>query len=130
MAVTEQQLKQWKGLTITRELNVGVYYAGVFHKKFTLRVPVTGDLISAQEEHPNGPLQLVTVEVYRRQLLCLGDIPEEALTTDLLRASLTESDLGVIADADEELEKKLEPQNAALLTGDESNTDLSSAVTA
>lgn len=128
--MTEQQQKQWAGLTITRELNVGVYYAGAFHKKFTLRVPVTGDLISAQEAHPNGPLQLVTVEVYRRQLLSLGDIPEEALTTALLRASLTESDLGVIADADEELEKKLAPQNAALPIGDVLSTGLSSEVTA
>ena len=128
--MTEQQSKRWKGLTISRDLNVGVYYAGTFHKNFTLRVPVTGDLISAQEEHPNGPIQLITVEVYRRQLLALGDIPQEALTTELLRASLTESDLGLIADADEELEKKLVPQSAALLTGDESNTGLSSEDTA
>lgn len=128
--MSEQQQKQWAGLTITRQLNVGVYYAGTFHKTFTLRVPVTGDLISAQEEHPNGPLQLVTVEVYRRQLLSLGDIPGEALTTELLRASLTESDLGLIADADEELEKKLAPQNAALPTGDVSSMGLSSEVTA
>ena len=128
--MSEQQQKQWAGLTITRQLNVGVYYAGTFHKEFTLRVPVTGDLISAQEEHPNGPLQLVTVEVYRRQLLSLGDIPGEALTTELLRASLTESDLGLIADADEELEKKLVPQSAALPTGEKSNTGLSSEATA
>ncbi|MCR4537319.1 hypothetical protein NUV89_02810 [Pseudomonas sp. 18.1.10] len=128
--MTEQQQKQWQGLTISGELSIGVYYAGTFHKNFTLRVPVTGDLISAQEEHPNGPLQLVTVEVYRRQLLSLGDIPEEALTTELLRASLTESDLGVIADADEDLEKKLAPLSAALSTGAGSNTGLSSEATA
>lgn len=117
--MTEQANKQWDGLTIKGELNIGVYYAGTFHKSFTLRVPVTGDLIAAQELHPNGPLQLVTVEVYRRQLLALGDIPTEAITTDLLRTSLTESDLGVIADVDEVLEKKLTPQSAALPTGDE-----------
>jgi len=121
--MTAQTGKQWDGLTISGELNIGVYYAGTFHKSFTLRVPVTGDLITAQELHPNGPLQLITVEVYRRQLLVLGEIPAEALTTELLRSSLTESDLGVIADVDEALEKKLMPQSAALLTGDVSNTD-------
>ncbi|KPA90604.1 hypothetical protein PF66_02665 [Pseudomonas asplenii] len=119
----DQSNKQWDGLTISGELRIGVYYAGSLHKRFTLRMPVTGDLIAAQELHPNGPLQLVTVEVYRRQLLALGDIPPEHLTTDLLRSSLAEFDLGVIADADEELEKKLMPPSADSPTGGESSTD-------
>lgn len=127
--MTEQLNKQWEGLTISRELNIGVYFAGTRHKSFTLRVPVAGDLISAQEQHPSGPFQLTTIEVYRRQLLSLGDIPAEHLTTDLLREGLAESDLAIIADADAELEKKLTPPSAATPTGAESNTPSSDTAT-
>jgi hypothetical protein len=127
--MTEQSNKQWDGLTITRDLQIGVYYAGVRHKSFTLRVGMAGDLVAAQELHPQGPWQLVTLEVYRRQLLVLGDIPSEALTTELLRDALTETDLGVIAHADAELEKKLAPPSAATPTGDESNTPSSAMAT-
>lgn len=122
--------KKWEGLTITQDLRIGVFYAGTFHKTFTLRVGMAGDLIKAQEQHPNGPFQLVTLEVYRNQLLSVGDIPADCLTTELLRESLTESDLALIAAADEELEKKLMPQNAVSLTGDASNTPSSDTDTA
>lgn len=128
--MTEQTNKQWDGLTIGGELQIGVYYAGTRHKSFTLRTPVTGDLIGAQELFPHGPMQLITVDVYRRQLLSLGDIPADALTTELLRDALTESDLGLIADADAALEKKLTPQNAASLIGDASSMDSCERVTA
>lgn len=127
--MTEQTNKQWDGLTISGELQMGVYYAGTRHKSFTLRTPVTGDLIGAQELFPHGPMQLITVDVYRRQLLSLGDIPDDALTTDLLRDALTESDLGLIADADAALEKKLMPPSAASPTGDELSMDSSEPVT-
>lgn len=128
--MTEQTNKQWEGLTIGGELQIGVYYAGTRHKSFTLRTPVTGDLIGAQELFPHGPMQLITVDVYRRQLLSLGDIPADALTTDLLRDALTESDLGLIADADAALEKKLMPPSAASPTGAALSMDLSEPVTA
>lgn len=121
--------KKWDGLTITRDLAVGVYFAGTRHTRFTLRAGVAGDLIGAQEQHPGAPFQLITIEVYRRQLLSLGDIPVENLTTDLLRESLLETDLAIIADADAELEKKLTPPSAATPTGDESNTLLSGTAT-
>lgn len=113
---------QWDGLTISQDLPIGIFYAGSRHKRFTLRVGVAGDLIAAQELHPEGPLQLVTLEVYRRQLLTVGQIPTDALTTALLREGLTETDLAAIAAADEALEKKLMPQNAASSSGDKSNT--------
>jgi len=120
--MAEQTDKQWQGLTISRELPIGVYFAGIRHKVFTLRVGLAGDLIAAQEQHPEGPFQLVTLEVYRRQLLALGDIPGESLTTDLLREALTETDLAAIAQADADLEKKLTPPSAAFSTGDALNT--------
>lgn len=121
--------KQWQGLTISRELPIGVYFAGTRHRPFTLRVGLAGDLIAAQEQHPDGPLQLVTLEVYRRQLLALGDIPTESLTTDLLRDALTETDLAAIAQADADLEKKLTPPSAASAAGDASSTPLSCTAT-
>lgn len=41
--MTDQSSKRWEGLSITRELQMGVYYSGLRHKTFTLRVPVAGD---------------------------------------------------------------------------------------
>ncbi|SDA18128.1 hypothetical protein SAMN03159355_01512 [Pseudomonas sp. NFPP10] len=127
--MTEKASKQWDGLTITGCLGIGVYYAGSHHKDFTLRAPVTGDLINAQQEYPSGPLQLITVDVYRRQLLALGDIPQGALTTELLCGALHESDLAIIADADAELEKKLKPLSAVSPTGEGSSMGLSGTAT-
>jgi hypothetical protein len=69
------------------------------------------------------------LEVYRRQLLSLGDIPPEALTTELLRESLAETDLAVISGADAELEKKLAPPSAVTPTGDALNTPSSDTAT-
>lgn len=128
--MTESVNKQWDGLTIEGTLPIGVYFAGTRHKRFTLRCGLAGDLIAAQEQHPEGPLQLVTLEVYRRQLLTLGDIPTENLTTELLREALTETDLGAIATADVALEKKLTPPSAASPTGDASSTSSSDGVSA
>lgn len=122
------QSKRWDGLTITGELSAGVYFAGVRHKEFVLRAGVTGDLIEAQELHPNGPMQLITLEVYRRQIISLGDIEPQHLTTELLREGLLESDLAIIADADIALEKKLKPQSAASKPGDALSSTLSEPV--
>lgn len=122
--------EQWNGLTISGELPVGLYYAGTRHRHFTLRVPLANDLIAIQEQFPQAPLQLITLGMYHRQLLVLGDIPEEALTLELLREGLLESDLAVIANTDADLEKKLAPQIAASPIGGESSIDSSNTVTA
>lgn len=127
--MTEQLNKQWDGLTTTGELTLGVYFAGTRHKRFTLRVGVAGDWIAANEAHPNGPFQLGALEVFRRQLLSLGEIPTECLTVELLREALTEIDLAILAEADEELEKKLTPPSAATPTGAASNTPSSETAT-
>lgn len=121
----------WDGLTTTGELRIGVLFAGTRHKTFTLRVPVAGDMVGAQQAHPQGPLQLITVEAYRRQLLSLGAIPSESLTTELLLEQLAEVDLSILAKADEDLEKKLAlPSGAAPLPGAGSSTPLSGTATA
>lgn len=123
--------KTWDGLTTTGQLPIGVMYAGTRHKAFTLRVGVAGDMVAAQQEYHQPGLQLISVVAYRRQLLSLGDIPPEALTTELLLEQLTEIDLAFLAKADEELEKKLTlPSEAALLPGAASSTPLSATATA
>jgi hypothetical protein len=121
--------KRWEGLTIGGELAVGVYYAGLRHKTFTMRIPLAGDLIDVQSEHPEASLHVATMAIYHRQLLSLGDIPAEALTFDLLRAELAETDLALLGAADEALEKKLALPSAASTAGDKSNTPLSGSAT-
>lgn len=122
--------KRWDGLTISDELPVGVYYAGQRHKTFTLRAPMAGDMVSAQQEFPEGPLQAITIATYRRQLLALGDIPADQITTELLLTDLAELDLGALAKADETLEKKLSRPSAAPSTGGASSTLSSDTATA
>jgi hypothetical protein len=121
--------KRWEGLTIDGELAVGVFYAGTRHKHFALRIPLAGDLIDVQSEHPEASLQVATMAIYHRQLLSLGDIPPEALTFDLLRAELAESDLALLGAADEALEKKIALPSAASTAGDKSSTPLSDSAT-
>lgn len=112
--------KAWDGLTITDQLRIGVLYAGTRHKAFTLRIPVAGDMIGAQQAYPQSPFSLITVDCYRRQLLSLGDIPKDALTTEMLLEQLAETDLSILAKADEDLEKKLAlPSEAARSPGAE-----------
>lgn len=100
--------KRWDGLTIEGELPIGIFYAGARHKYFVLRIPMAGDMIAVQEEHPNASLHTATLAGYRRQILALGDIPTEAITFDLLRDELADTDLAALADADERLEKRIE----------------------
>lgn len=116
------QDKRWEGLTIDGELSAGVYYAGVRHKRFTLRVPMAGDIINVQIEHPEGTIHVATLAILHKQLMSLGDIPPEALTYELLRAELSESDLSLLSDADEALEKKLKLPSEPVEIGDKSST--------
>lgn len=114
--------KRWEGLTIDGELSAGVFYAGARHKHFTLRVPMAGDMIDVQIEHPEGSIQVATLAMLHKQLLSLGDIPSDALTYDLLHSELSEGDLRVLSEADEALEKKLKLPSAVIEAGDKSST--------
>ncbi|MGQ7818828.1 hypothetical protein ACUTAH_24690 [Metapseudomonas furukawaii] len=124
------QDKRWDGLTHDGELPIGLYYAGTRHRAFTLRVGVAGDLIAAQDSHPSGSMQLLTLAVFQRQLLRLGDIPTEALTLELLRDNLTEVDLAALAEADAFLEKKLMTPSEASTPGVVSSTHSPNAASA
>lgn len=120
---------RWDGLTRLGTLPIGVMYAGKRHKDYVLRIPMAGDLVAAQEDHPQALVRLVALDLFRRQLLQLGDIPPEALTLELLREELTEPDLAELERADAELGKKFAPPSASNATGGASNTPLSGTAT-
>ncbi|WP_062536775.1 hypothetical protein [Mizugakiibacter sediminis] len=120
--------KRWDGLTISGTLPIGVLYAGTRHRDYTLRVPLAGDLVDAQEAHPQGLVRLVALDLYRRQLLQLGEIPAEAITLELLRSELTEIDMAELERADAELGKRFAPPRPGSSTGAASSTP--SSVTA
>lgn len=120
---------QWAGLTTTGTLPIGVLYAGRRHKAYTLRLQMVGDLIEAQQAHPQGSLRLIALDLFRRQLLALGDIPPEAITTDLLRAQLAELDLQELERADTALGNALAPARSDSSTGAASSTSSSAPAT-
>lgn len=120
---------RWDGLTYLGKLPIGVMYAGKRHKHYVLRIPMAGDLVAAQEDHPEALVRLISLDLYRRQLLQLGDIPPEAITLELLRQELTEPDLAELERADGELQKKFERPSRDSATGDALNTPLSSTAT-
>ena len=120
---------RWDGLTVAGALPIGVYYAGTRHKDFVLRIPLAGDLIGAHEKHPQGIVHTITLDLFQRQLLQLGDIPSEAITFELLRDELTEIDLAALNKADATLGKKFASQSELSSTGGASSTHLSEPVT-
>lgn len=121
--------KQWDGLTISGTLPIGVLYAGTRHQAYTLRLQMVGDLIDAQEAMPEASVRLIALDLFRRQLLVLGDIPPDALTTDLLRQGLSEVDLSELERADAALGKRLAPSSSGFSTGAASSTSLSDTAT-
>ena len=114
--------QQWEGLTFSGTLPVGVFYAGKRHRDYVLRLGLSGDVIDAQAENPAGSMLLIALDLFRRQLLRLGDIPAEAITLDLLRQGLAEIDHAELERADGELTKKLTLASNAAVSGDASNT--------
>jgi len=113
---------KWDGLTASGTLPIGVHYAGQRHKEFVLRVSLVGDLIGAQTEYPNVPVRKIALELFRRQLLKLGEIPAEALTLSLLEAEMTDIDIEVLEEEDTKLTKKLKPASGPSQIGEPSKT--------
>lgn len=99
--------KEWNGLTIERTLSIGVLYAGTRHKRVVLRVGMAGDLVEAQRDSPDGNARAIALDLYRRQMLVLGDIPTKEITLTLLMEQLAEPDLAVLEAADAALGKQL-----------------------
>ncbi|WP_164273388.1 hypothetical protein [Stenotrophomonas sp. B1-1] len=128
--MSNDAITKWTGLTVSGTLPIGVYYAGQRHRNFILRVGLAGDVIEALEGQPTASTARIALDLYRRQLLQLGDIPAEALTLDLLKAELAEIDQSELERASAELTKKLQPASASSPTGDVSSTSSSGTATA
>lgn len=107
---------------ISGVLAMGVLYDGERHLDFTIRAAVVGDTIGAEAAYPEGPYSLFMADHMRRQLVKLGTIPIPAVTTDFLAAELHDTDLKIIQEAQNELEKKFMRARERLLSGDASNT--------
>jgi len=128
--MSNDAITKWEGLTVSGTLPVGVYYAGQRHRDFILRVGLAGDVIEALESQPTASTARIALDLYRRQLLKLGDIPAEALTLELLKAELAEIDQSELERASAELTKKLQPASESSPTGDVSSTSSSGTATA
>lgn len=87
-------------------LKVGLEYAGKTHKEFTIRAPKVKDTLEATVEVGTESNLKFMLATYARQLITLGDIPKEQITSELL-ADLYDVDLAVIQEASQSLEKKL-----------------------
>lgn len=128
--MSNDAITKWAGLTAKGTLPVGVYYAGQRHRDYILRVGMAGDVIEALETQPSASTARIALDLYRRQLLKLGDIPTEALTLDLLKDELAEIDQSELERASAELTKKLLPASESSPTGDGSSTSSSGTATA
>lgn len=95
---------------ITGTLPIGVEVDGVVHRTFSLRAATVADNIEVTEEmDANGeaptPLRLGTA-MMARQLVTLGTLKREQITTDLVRGMHT-ADWNHLDKLSEEQEKKL-----------------------
>jgi phage FluMu protein gp41 len=93
-------------ITTKGKLKVGLEFAGKTHVEFTIRAPKVKDTIEATAEVGEGDNLKFMLAAYSRQLISLGDIPKENITSALL-ADLYDVDLAVIQEASQNLEKKL-----------------------
>lgn len=93
-------------ITTEGKLKVGLEYAGKTHIDFTIRAAKVKDTLEATAELGEGGNLKFLLATYSRQIITLGDIPKEHITTTLL-SDLYDVDLAVIQDAVISLEKKL-----------------------
>ncbi|WP_105492195.1 hypothetical protein [Escherichia coli] len=90
--------------TETGTLSDGVVFNGTVHKNFELRLPVmrdNGQALDETEERFNTVEGFAADYYYRCALMAatlirLGDIPQEALTAELLYNNLTPQDFDVL----------------------------------
>lgn len=92
------------GITARGVLDVGVEYAGAFHRTFVLRPATVGDSIAAGEVGGND--NTFGLRVIARQFVSLGDIPKEAITAELLM-TMTDHDYRIIDAKRTEIERAL-----------------------
>lgn len=93
-------------ITSDGELKVGLEFAGKTHTNFTIRAAKVKDTLEAMVEVGTESSLKFLLANYSRQILTLGDIPKEHITSNLL-SNLYDIDLAVIQEASQSLEKKL-----------------------
>jgi hypothetical protein len=92
-------------MTEKGRLTYGVEFDGTLHHEFELRLPTVADNIAAIEEVGADKHMALTVSMLARSLVRLGDIPPEAIDTELLNGMVDE-DLDVLVLAQDALKKK------------------------
>ena len=93
-------------ITTSGNLKVGIEFAGTTHKTFVIRAAKVRDTIDATASAGVENSVKFMLATYALQLVSLGDIPKENITSELL-ADLYDVDLVVLQEAAQELEKKL-----------------------
>ncbi len=89
-------------------LIVGVEYAGKAHKEFELRPQLVRDSVDAiEDDRAERNESYFGLCVLSKQIVKLGDIPKEKITTELLM-DMHEVDLAAISDASRRLQKRLQ----------------------
>lgn len=88
------------------KLKVGLEFAGKTHVEFSIRAPKVKDTLEAIDEVGESSGLKYLLATRARQILSLGDIPKDNITTELL-GELYDVDLAVLQDSSEVLEKKL-----------------------
>lgn len=93
-------------ITVNSELIIGCEREGVQHRSFELRQATIADAIAAIEKAGSGASHL-KLRIFKaaEQMTCLGGIPKDEITGELL-LSLPEDDIEPIYSAQDEIEKK------------------------
>ncbi len=92
--------------TAEGKLKIGLEFEGKNHVDFSIRAPKVKDSLEAIDEVGESSGLKFMLATYARQILVLGDIPKEKITTELL-LELYDIDLAIIQKVSEEYEKKL-----------------------
>ncbi len=71
----------------TGTLPIGFTVDGVVHKDFELRRPILGDNIDAIDEIGSDNQLALSAAIMARQLVKLGSLPKDKITTALLRSA-------------------------------------------
>lgn len=91
-------------MEISGNLPMGIEYAGKVHTEFSLRPARVKDTITALEESGGDNAKLALARL-SKQIVRLGDIPAESITTELLMEAY-EADLEALEKAQDTIEKK------------------------
>lgn len=85
---------------------IGIVVDGVRHMDFELRSVTVGDNVDVIEELGDVSALRLSAALYARQLVALGSLPKERITSELVLA-LHPDDFNALEEAHAQLKKKL-----------------------